>query len=101
MPKRRPILIGCPQYRLLVRGTCECDERGNFRRTEDGHFPLESIRCGHYGGRCTQTLCVLHRYNRAGPGSWYPAGVWAMRDVRGRLRTSGGPIPATGGGWYA
>jgi len=97
MAKRKPILIGCPQYQILVRGTCECDEGGHYLRTGDGQLRLDRVRCGQYGGRCMQTLCVLHRYNRGGAGSWYPSGVWAMTDAR---RRAAQPAPAPDGGWY-
>ena len=73
MTKRRPILIGCPQYQKLVRGTYECGLDGQYLLGPDGSFLIERARCGHDGGRCAQTLCVLHRYNRRGSGSWYPS----------------------------
>jgi len=96
---RKPVLIGCPQYRQLVRGWCDCDENGEYLRAADGHFLLEHVRCEQRTGRCMQTLCVLHRFNRAGAGSWYPSGVWAMNDIRKRRASE--PTPAPEGGWYA
>ncbi len=80
MRRRKPILIGCPQYRKLVRGTCGCDESGRHRLRGDGRLGLHAIECGQDGGRCMQTLCALHRFNRKGPASWYPSEVLAMRD---------------------
>ena len=100
MARTRPILIGCPQYRSPVRGSYLCDDDGGCPRGPSGEFLLERARCGHNGGRCMQTLCVLHRFNRRGAGSWYPTGVWAMRDGQKRpARQDAGP--ASGGGWYA
>ena len=95
---RKPILIGCPQYRVLVRGWCECGEDGGYLRAADGEFLLHHIRCEQRNGRCMQTLCVLHRYNRGGVGSWFPSGVWAMTDVHKRRPSE--PTPTPDGGWY-
>jgi len=101
MPERKPVLIGCPQYRVLVRGTCQCDEHGRYLRAADGEFPLQAVRCGQYDGRCTQTLCALHRFNRRGPGSWFPVGIWALREARRVPRRAGGPIAAGCADGYA
>ena len=100
MPKRRAVMIGCPQYCMLVRGTCECGEGGQYVRGPDGQFLLRHVRCEHRGGRCMQTLCALHRYNRRGVGSWYPTGIFAMPERRPSSR----PARAGGNGhndWYA
>ena len=80
MAKRKPILIGCPQHGKLVRGTYLCDDAGNYRLGPDGQFLVELVECGHNGGRCMQTLCVLHRYNRRGAGSWYPSRLLAAPE---------------------
>ncbi len=72
MTRRRPIWILCPQYRKRVRGWYEAGERGVFRLGPDGSYLLDYVRCTQDGGRCMQTLCVLHRFNRRGPESWYP-----------------------------
>ena len=80
MPKRKPIWIVCPQYRKRVRGWYEAGPDGAFRYTPSGDYVLEDVRCSHDGGRCMQTLCVLHRYNRRGPESWYPERILAMPD---------------------
>jgi len=101
IPRRRPILIGCPQHGRLVRGTCVCDERGRYRMTESGQFLLAAVRCGQDGGRCAQTLCALHRLNRRGAGSWYPSGIWAMPQRPTTTLRRGAPIPTADGGWYA
>ena len=98
--RRKPILIGCPQYRTLVRGTCRCDEHGRYLRRADGSFDLRDVRCGQYGGRCMQTLCVLHRFNRGGAGSWYPGTLLPLREPPARTgEPAQSPPPAAG--WYA
>jgi hypothetical protein len=85
-----PILIACPEYRKLVRGWAECDETGLPRRADDGDLLLGAVRCNQHNGRCAQTLCALHRYNRRGRGTWYPDRVFAMpsrsRAVAGKVR---------------
>ena len=89
MPRHKGILIGCPEYHVLVRGTYECDENGRYLLDSKGAFLLAMVRCTHHGGRCAQTLCVLHRYNNRGPGSWFPDRVLAapQRSTRpGRPR---------------
>lgn len=78
MDKRQPILIGCPQCRRLVSGTYRCDDRGRYALGPNGEFVLDRARCGQDAGRCAQTLCVLHRFNRRVAGSWYPTGIWAL-----------------------
>ena len=77
MSKRRPILIGCPHYQKLVPGTYECDEKGGYLCGPEGTFLVQQTHCGHLNGRCAQTLCVLHRYNRRGAGSWHPWRIMA------------------------
>ncbi len=77
MAGRKRILIGCPQYRVLVSGTYACGERGRYLLADDGTFVLHHAQCDHHGGKCMQTLCVLHRYNRRGPSSWYPEKILA------------------------
>ena len=67
-----PIHILCPQYHALVRGHYACDAGGRALLGPGGEYLLDHARCRHNGGRCPQTLCVLHRYNRRGPGSWFP-----------------------------
>ena len=78
--RRKPIWIVCPQHRRRVRGWYEADPHGRFRYTPDGGYLLDYVRCGHDGGRCMQTLCALHRFNRRGPLTWFPERVLAMRD---------------------
>ena len=81
MAKCKPILIGCPQYRKLIRGSYECDDDGRYRLGPDGAFVLQRVRCGHYSGRCMQTLCVLHRFNQGGAASWYPSQIHALDET--------------------
>jgi hypothetical protein len=100
MEKRKPIQIGCPQYRVLVGGTYECDEHGRYLRGPDGDFVLPRVQCGQYGGKCMQTLCVLHRFNRGGTGSWYPSGVFALREAGEQAPQAGGASDSKGG-WFA
>ena len=84
MAQRKPIWIGCPQYMKRVRGTYECDEAGRYRLGLGGKFLLEYTQCSQDGGRCMQTLCALHRFNRRGPGSWYPVLIVAMPEPKRR-----------------
>ena len=88
--KRKPVLIGCPQYRELVRGSYECDESGRYMLGAEGQFVLRLVRCGQRGGRCMETLCALHRFNKGGGATWYPSEVLAMREPSvGRSRPTG------------
>ena len=80
MAKRKKIQIGCPQYRRLVSGTYACDASGRYRLLPDGTFDIGLVQCDQRGGRCAQTLCVLHRFNRGGPESWYPSQVLAAPE---------------------
>jgi len=80
MPKSMPIVIACPELRKAVRGTYPCDPSGHYKVRGDGALDLALVTCGQDGGRCTQTLCALHRYNRRGPGTWYPDSVQAMPE---------------------
>lgn len=82
MARRRAILIGCPQYRRSVRGTYECDDAGSYLLGPEGEFLLDRVACDQLGGRCMETLCVLHRFNRRGPGAWYPDRIYAAPDAR-------------------
>ncbi len=103
MAKRKPILIGCPQHGRLVRGTYLCDDAGDYRLGPGGQFLVELVECDHDGGRCMQTLCVLHRYNRRGAGSWYPSRLLAAPEKQARAKsaqrpTAPRPKQAEGGG---
>ena len=72
MTKSRQILIECPHYQKMVRGTYETGPDGQYLVADDGSFILDRAACSHNGGVCAQSLCVLHRYNRRGDGSWHP-----------------------------
>jgi hypothetical protein len=73
-----PILIGCPQHGRFVRGWYDCDESGRPRLGADGSYLLACARCDHDRGRCMQTLCGLHRFNRRGPRTWLPSEIRAV-----------------------
>jgi hypothetical protein len=96
-PGYRPILIGCPELRKLVRGKYLRNGDGVFRVGLHGEFLLELVRCNHDEGRCMQTLCALHRYNRRGAGTWYPDRVLALPDRRPRRKAKGSRPRAKGG----
>jgi len=89
MPRRKPIWIVCPQHAKRVRGWYEAGPDGAFRFGPGETYLLESVRCSQDGGRCMQTLCVLHRYNRRGPESWYPEKVLAMPEPKHRASGHG------------
>jgi len=99
MAGRKRILIGCPQYRTLVAGTYACDGQGAYLLGPDGTFLLRHVRCGHRGGQCMQTLCVLHRYNKRGTGSWYPEQILAAPEAQTHVRRPEAPAknPPAGG----
>ncbi len=80
MERTKPIFIACPQYRVTVRGTYVGDTDGNCAPGPGGKYMLKRVRCSHNGGRCMQTLCALHRYNRGGNGSWYPEIILTLPD---------------------
>jgi len=93
MRKTRPILIGCPQYQRMVRGTYACGPDGRFLLSADGSFAVARVRCAHDGGRCAQTLCVLHRYNRRGGSSWYPSRILAAPQPNAPPKRARRPAP--------
>ena len=82
----RPIHIVCPEYRKIVRGKYLCGEQGEYLLGPGGRFLLERCECGQLGGRCAQTLCALHRYNRRGRNTWYPLDIFAARSPSKRKR---------------
>lgn len=92
MARPQQIFILCPQYNRLVRGTYAAP----VPLGASGHYSLEHVICGHQGGRCMQTLCVLHRYNRRGPGSWYPQQVLAAPVCASRAPRKAKPAPSGG-----
>jgi hypothetical protein len=46
----------------------------------NGAFDLNRIECSQDEGRCSETLCALHRYNQRGQGTWYPDTLMASRE---------------------
>ena len=80
MDRTRPIQIACPELGRIVRGSYLPGPGGRFVHAADGGFLLNFVRCGQDGGRCAQTLCALHRYNRRGPGTWFPDRVFALPE---------------------
>ncbi len=95
MAQYKPILIACPQYGRLVRGSYACDERGQYLLGPDGTFLLKLVHCGQNGGRCMSTLCALHRYNCGGNGTWFPGHILAARPRRRRTpRPARTPVQA-------
>jgi hypothetical protein len=93
MAETRPILIGCPHYKRFVRGEYEIDAAGEYVLGPDGSFLLGRTRCGHNAGRCTQTLCVLHRHCRRGPTSWFPERIRPYPEGRRRRKPAPDPTP--------
>lgn len=84
MPQRgmrniKDIEIACPHRRRIVRALYPCGDDGRYLRRSDGTFDLELVWCSQDHGRCAETLCALHRYNRRGAGTWYPDRIRAMR----------------------
>lgn len=82
MPERRmkSIEIACPHQRRVVKASYPCRPDGRYALASNGAFNMELIRCSHDDGRCAETLCALHRYNRRGPGTWYPDSIRAMPE---------------------
>ena len=73
MAQNCQILIRCPHYQRLIPGRYECNDGGEYQLAPDGAFLLHLTDCSHNGGRCAETLCALHRYNRGGKGTWFPS----------------------------
>lgn len=92
MARQRPILIGCPQYRIFVQGSYDCADDGRYLLGPGAQFLLEHAHCQQYGGRCMQPLCVLHRHNNRGAGSWFPELIVPANQATAGDRT---PAPAT------
>jgi hypothetical protein len=77
MARYQRILIGCPVYEMFVTGSYESSPEGAYLLRADGTFDITRARCGQRGGRCSTTLCFLHRLNRRGAGTWYPTDILA------------------------
>ena len=79
MARMKPIMILCPEHHVSVPGTYECPP-GSAPTGQA--YDLNRVRCSQHSGRCTQTLCVLHRHSNRGLGTWYPESIIAIPDVR-------------------
>ncbi|MFP4354842.1 MAG: hypothetical protein ACLFUJ_06920 [Phycisphaerae bacterium] len=84
MNRERPIQIACPELGRRVRGSYHPGPGGQFCYGPAGDFLLDFVTCSQNSGRCCQTLCALHRYNRRGQGTWYPDRLYAMGQVAAR-----------------
>jgi len=82
MPERRMknIEIACPHQRRIIKALYPCRPDGRYLSGVDGTFDLELVECSQDDGRCAETLCALHRFNRRGAGTWYPDQIRAMRE---------------------
>ena len=81
----------------MVPGRYDCNETGQYLLGAASEFLLAHTHCGQYGGRCMQTLCVLHRYNRRGSKSWFPEKIVAAEKRRPpKRRAVQKPAPAGG-----
>jgi hypothetical protein len=98
MPASRPIQIACPEYNRLVPGSYLPGSNGQFYYASDGGFLLGQVRCSQCQGRCAQTLCALHRYNRKGPSTWYPERIFAMHQGSRKSRVPKAGKSNQGGG---
>ena len=84
--KTKLVDIACPHQRKIVRANYPCHSDGRYLLTAEGNFDMELIQCTQDHGRCAETLCALHRFNRRGPGTWYPDQLRAMREAKPRRR---------------
>jgi hypothetical protein len=78
--KTKLVDIACPHQRKIVRANYPCHSDGRYLLTAEGNFDMELIQCTQDHGRCAETLCALHRFNRRGEGTWYPDTIRAMRE---------------------
>jgi len=77
--KRNTVEIACPHQGKIVKASYPCGADGQYLLAADGTVDLELIRCSQDGGRCAETLCALHRFNRRGAGTWYPDRIRVVR----------------------
>ena len=86
MPERslKNIEIACPHQRKIIKASYPCGPDGRYLCRADGTFDLELVQCSQDNGRCAETLCALHRFNRRGAGTWYPDRIRAMREGKQR-----------------
>ncbi|MBT3199043.1 MAG: hypothetical protein HN350_03915 [Phycisphaerales bacterium] len=78
--RKKIIEIACPHQQREIRGLYPCSPDGQYIMLPDGAFNLTLIECSQDHGRCAETLCALHRFNRLGPGTWYPDTLRAVRE---------------------
>lgn len=97
MADYKPIQIACPQLHKVVRGRYPADANGGFMARSSDMLDLDLVECSQDNGRCMETLCALHRYNRRGPGTWYPDKVMIMPQ-RNRAQQRSSQTPHTSGG---
>jgi len=76
----KTIEIACPHQRKVIKASYPCGPDGRYLCRGDGTFDLELVQCSQDDGRCAETLCALHRFNRRGAGTWYPDQIRAMRE---------------------
>ena len=88
MPKNKTnskaVEIACPHQRKIIKGLYPCGSDGRYLLAADGVFGLELVECSQDEGRCVETLCALHRFNRRGPGTWYPNELRAIPERKPR-----------------
>lgn len=82
MTRKKNIEIACPQQRKVVQALYPCGPDGRYLCRPDGSFDLELVECSQDEGRCAETLCALHRYNRRGSGTWFPDQIRAMAEKK-------------------
>ncbi len=80
MKTSKNIVIACPHQREVIKASYPCGPDGRYLLMSDGTCNMELIQCSQDDGRCAETLCALHRFNRRGPGTWYPDSIRAMRE---------------------
>ena len=66
------IHIACPARKRVVQGKCITDKKGDIPTGPDGAIDLREVCCNQDSGKCTETLCAMHRFNRMGPSTWFP-----------------------------
>jgi len=76
----KTVEIACPHQRKIVKALYPRGPDGRYLCEADGTFNLELVECSQDDGRCAETLCALHRFNRRGAGTWYPDQIRAMRE---------------------
>ncbi|MCP4376580.1 MAG: hypothetical protein GY794_10465 [bacterium] len=89
--KTRMVEIACPHQRKIVRANYPCDSDRRYLLGADGSFSMELIQCSQDQGRCAETLCAMHRFNRRGEGTWYPDTIRALPDPKQSSKRPGGP----------